>query len=95
MAPINAELMKKLASNPRFRAAEKSGRAYVIPGAKPGGPAQDCHQLPQNQLKHPGPNNAPASSAWATRAGRCPSKCEPLHIRTAKNVRAPSCQDEG
>jgi hypothetical protein len=28
------ELMKKLASNPRFKEAEKSGRAYIIPGAK-------------------------------------------------------------
>ena len=27
--------MKKLASNPRFKEAEKSGRAYVIPGVKP------------------------------------------------------------
>ena len=36
----NAELMKKLSSNPRFRPAEKSGRAYVIPGAKPAKPAQ-------------------------------------------------------
>ena len=34
-------------------------------------------------------------TAAATRAGRSPSKCELLHIRTAKNVRAPSCQDEG
>jgi hypothetical protein len=35
MALTHAELMKKLSSNPRFRPAEKSGRAYVIPGAKP------------------------------------------------------------
>ena len=35
MALTNAELMKKLASNPRFKEAEKSGRAYVIPGVKP------------------------------------------------------------
>ena len=35
MALTNAELMKKLSSNPRFRPAEKSGRAYVIPGVKP------------------------------------------------------------
>ena len=35
MAITNVELMKKLASNPRFKEAEKSGRAYVIPGVKP------------------------------------------------------------
>jgi hypothetical protein len=38
MALTNAELMKKLSSNPRFRPAEKSGQAYVIPGAKPAEP---------------------------------------------------------
>src|SRR4051794_13365271 len=33
-ATKRAELMKKLSSNPRFKAAKKSGRAYVIPGAR-------------------------------------------------------------
>jgi hypothetical protein len=33
MALINAELIEKLSSNPRFRAAEKSGHACVVPGA--------------------------------------------------------------
>ena len=32
MALSNSELRKKLSRNPRFRAAETSGRAYVIPG---------------------------------------------------------------
>ena len=32
---MRAELKKKLSSNPRFKAAEKPGRAYVIPGVKP------------------------------------------------------------
>jgi hypothetical protein len=41
MALTNAELMKKLASNPRFKKVEKSGSAYVIPGAKPAEPAQE------------------------------------------------------
>jgi hypothetical protein len=28
------EWMKKLAANPRFKEAKKTGRAYVIPGAQ-------------------------------------------------------------
>ena len=34
------ELIKKLSENPRFKPAQKSGRAHVIPGAKPAEPAQ-------------------------------------------------------
>ena len=69
MALTRAELMKKLARNPKFKEAEKSGNAYVIPAAKPAEPAQDCQQLPQNQLKRPDRNNAPAGSAGAGLGG--------------------------
>ena len=41
MALTRAELMQKLASNPRFKEVEKSRRAYVIPGVKPAEPAQE------------------------------------------------------
>jgi hypothetical protein len=47
MAITNAELMKKLASNPRFKEAEKSGRAYVIPGAKQPGASCATSSIPE------------------------------------------------
>ena len=50
MALTRAELMKKLSSNPRFRPAEKSGRAYVIPGAKQ--PGASCATSSRPQITH-------------------------------------------
>ena len=51
MKPSNAmtrtELMKKLSSNPRFKKAEKSGRAYVIPGAKQPGASCATSSIPE------------------------------------------------
>jgi hypothetical protein len=52
MALSNSELKKKLSGNPRFKPAKKSGRAYVIPGVKPRGAAQ---QLPEESPQASGP----------------------------------------
>ena len=41
------ELMKKLSENPRFKPAEKSGRAYVIPGAKQPGASCATSDIPE------------------------------------------------
>ena len=49
-ATKRAELMKKLSSNPRFKEAKKSGRGYVIPGAKPS--ATTSHR--REGVKEPG-----------------------------------------
>jgi hypothetical protein len=60
MALTRAELMQKLASNPRFKKVEKSGNSYVIPGAKP--------QNLRKNIKHP--NRSPLDrSIWAATIG--------------------------
>ena len=39
------EFMKKLLANPRFKPAKKTGRAYVMPGAKPAASEPDKLEL--------------------------------------------------
>ena len=94
-----AELMKKLSSNPRFREAEKSGRAYVIPGAKQPGascatssirrwlPSEGRPQITHRRtpLGRRGPVGAPRSVSHFTFGRR--KICEP-HLAKMRDENA-------
>jgi hypothetical protein len=71
MKPSSAmtRLMKKLSSNPRFKAAKKSGRGYVIPGAGVKPPPVGIEYLGQQHNHHHGKDDRAKSGERGEDAG--------------------------
>jgi hypothetical protein len=98
MALTNAELREKLSTNPRFKAAKKSGRAYVIPGAKQPGVSCATSSIPEvgttprAQITH---RRTPLGRRGRSEFDNPRRGVSHFTFGRRKTCEALSCQDEG